>query len=56
MPGDEEVTLEDVYAEVDKRIKAAIDALEAKIIAHLEKCGIKEKGKFKIVNRPATGS
>ena len=56
MPADEEVTLEVVYAEVDKRIKAAADALKAEIIAHLEKCGIKEKGKFRIVNRPASGS
>ncbi len=56
MPGDEEVTLEAVYAEVDKRIKAAIDALKAELIAELDK-RVPTKKPFKIVNRPApTGS
>lgn len=53
---DDEVTLETVYAEVDKRVKAAIDALRAELIAELDK-RIPPKKKFSIVNRPpATGS
>lgn len=31
MPGDDEMTAAEIYAECDKRIKAAIDALEAKM-------------------------
>lgn len=49
---DEEVTLEQVYAEVDKRVKAAIDALEAKIMAELDK-RVPGKKPFKIINRGA---
>lgn len=36
MPGDE-VTLDEIYAEVDKRIKAALDALEVKLMAEIAK-------------------
>ncbi len=52
MPGEEEVTLDTVYAEMDKRIKAAVDALEAKILALLNE-RFPEKKKFKIINRAA---
>jgi hypothetical protein len=56
MPGDEEVELATVYAEVDKRIKAACDALKAEFMAELDK-RFPPKKKFSIVNRPpATGS
>jgi hypothetical protein len=56
MPGEEEVTLETVYAEVDKRLKTAIDALKAELLAELDK-RFPPKKKFAIVNRPpATGS
>lgn len=55
MPGEDEVTLETVYAEVDKRIKAAVDAAKAELIAELDK-RIPPKKKFSIVNRPAAGS
>lgn len=51
MPGDEEVTLAEIYAEVDKRIKAAIDALEAKLetrLAAIEKRLPAEKKPFSI--------
>jgi len=41
MPGDE-VTLEEVYAECDKRIKAAIDALKTELLAEIAK---KQDGK-----------
>ncbi len=47
MPGDE-VGLEEVYAEVDKRIKAAVDALEAKLMAELAK-KVNTKEPFKLV-------
>lgn len=56
MPGDEEVSLETVYAEVDKRIKAANDALKTELMAYLESCGIRPKKAFKIINRPAANS
>jgi hypothetical protein len=49
----DEVGLEEVYAEVDKRIKAAIDALKAELLAEIAK---KQNAKepFKLVrNRPA---
>jgi hypothetical protein len=36
MPGDE-VTLDEIYAEVDKRIKAAVDAALATMTAELAK-------------------
>lgn len=49
---DEEVTLETVYAEVDKRVKAAIDALEAKLIKELD-ARVPAKKKFRLVNRAA---
>lgn len=41
MPGDE-VTLEEIYAEVDKRIKAAVDALKTELVAEIAK---KQDGK-----------
>lgn len=47
---DEEVSLETVYAEVDKRIKAAVDAAEARMMAELNKRS-PEKKPFKIINR-----
>lgn len=50
---DEEVSLQTVYDEVDKRIKAAIDALRADLLKYLADNGFKEKVKFKIFNRPA---
>ena len=53
MPGDpEEVTLDTVYAEMDKRIKAAVDALDAKWAAEMTK-RFPEKKPFRIINRPA---
>jgi hypothetical protein len=36
MPGDE-VGLEEVYAEVEKRMKAAIDALKIELLAEIAK-------------------
>lgn len=49
---DDEVSIADVYAEVDKRIKAAVDAAKTELLAEIAK---KADGKkpFKIVNRPA---
>jgi len=41
MPGDD-VTLEEVYTEVEKRIKVATDALETKLMAEIAK---KQDGK-----------
>jgi hypothetical protein len=54
MPGDE-VGLEEIYAEVDKRIKTAIDALEAKLTAEIAK---KQSAKepFKIMRRSGAAS
>lgn len=47
MPGDEEITLEEIYAEVDKRIAAAIEALK-KELAKGEKPG------FRVIKRVTT--
>lgn len=33
----EDVTLEEIYAEVDKRIAAAIDALKTELLAEIKK-------------------
>jgi hypothetical protein len=56
MPGEnEEVQLEEIYAEVDKRIKAAIDALRTEILAELDKRAPAKKG-FKVLRGAATGS
>lgn len=54
MPGDE-VGLEEVYTEVEKRIKAAIDALETKLTAEIAK---KQNAKepFKIMRRGGAAS
>lgn len=38
----EDVTLDEIYAEVEKRIKVAIDALEVKLMAEIAK---KQDGK-----------
>lgn len=54
MPTDpNEVGLDEIYAEVDKRIKTAIDALKAEILAELEKRFPEKKG-FKVL-RSGTG-
>lgn len=50
MPDGEEVTLETVYAEVDKRIKTAVDAAKAELIAELDKRAPTKKP-FKILDR-----
>ena len=34
---DDEVTLTEIYAEVDKRIKTALDALKAELLAEIAK-------------------
>jgi len=36
MPGDE-VTLDEIYLEVDKRIKTAVDALKTELLAEIAK-------------------
>lgn len=53
MPDPEEVSLETVYAEADKRIKAACDALKTELLAELNK-RVPEKKPFKITNRTAS--
>jgi hypothetical protein len=48
MAGDEEITLEEIYAEVDKRIAAAIEKLKAELT--------KQEGKpgFRVIKRVTT--
>jgi len=55
MAGEGEVTLEEIYAEVDKRIKTALDALETKLMAEIAK---KQNAKepFKLVRNKTAAS
>lgn len=48
MPGDEEITLEEIYAEVDKRIAAAIEKLKTELTKKDEKSG------FRVIKRVTT--
>lgn len=48
---DGDVTLEEIYAEVDKRIKTAIDGLRVELLAELEKRGVKEKKPFRVLRQ-----
>lgn len=50
MPGDE-VTLDEIYAEVDKRIKAATDALETKLTAAIQAAIPPAKEKLSILRK-----
>lgn len=54
MPGDE-VGLEEVYTEVDKRIKTAIDALRAELTALLAR-KVDVRNPPRIVRNTGTGS
>ena len=46
---DDEITLEEIYAEVDKRIAAAIEKLKKEVIEPLQAKLPKEKKSLKVI-------
>lgn len=53
MPDPNEVTLEEIYAEIDKRIAAAMAALKTEILAELDK-RVPAKKPFRILRETAS--